>query len=68
MKPLRIGHASDLHLDFNYPAPSQMLVDADYLFIAGDTIEAKWFEFAMNPNSGNHGEAQQLVHFFRKIS
>lgn len=65
---ISLGICSDLHLDFNYPDTKQMLVDADYLFIAGDTIEAKWFEFAMNPNSGNHGEAQQLVHFFRKLS
>jgi Icc-related predicted phosphoesterase len=45
-----------------------MKVEADYLFIAGDTIEAKWFEFAMNPNSGKFGEAQKLVEFFQELS
>ena len=65
---MKIAHLSDLHLDFSYPEIEQCLVEADYLFVAGDTIEAKWFDFAMNPNSGNHGEAQQLVQFFQALA
>lgn len=65
---MKIAHCSDLHLDFEYPSLDVMKVDADCLFIAGDTIEVKWFEFAMNPNSGNFGEAQKLVDFFQELS
>jgi len=65
---MKIAYCSDLHLDFEYPDFSVFKSDADYLFILGDTIESKWLEFAMNPNSGNHGQAQKLVELFQQLN
>lgn len=65
---MKCAYTSDLHLDFDYPDFSIFKSDADYLFILGDTIESKWLEFAMNPNSGNHGQAQKLVALFEQLN
>lgn len=65
---MKCAYTSDLHLDFDYPDFSIFKSDADYLFILGDTIESKWLEFAMNPNSGNHGQAQKLVQLFEQLN
>lgn len=65
---MKIAYCSDLHLDFSFPEKEQMLVPADMLVLAGDTIEAKWFDFATNPNSGKHGQAQDLVYFLETLA
>jgi len=64
---MKIAHVSDLHLDFNTLNAASLLEEADYLFIAGDTIESKWFEFAMRPASSKHLEALKLVDFFSDL-
>lgn len=68
MKPITVAYCSDLHLDFDYPDFSCFDSAADVLFILGDVMESKWFDFACNPNSSKFGEAQKLVDLFQKLS
>lgn len=65
---VKIAYASDLHLEFGWPKHSAFDSDADYLFLAGDIIEAKWMLFAQNPDSEKFEEAQQLTDLFQYLS
>lgn len=71
---MRVAHCSDLHLDFLQSKEevltlaNNLCTDAAVLCIAGDTLESKELEFAMNPNSGKHGQAQRYVQFFEILA